>query len=161
MYSTNNAEKGSIVERWIRTIKPQLWKCFLTNGTANPPLLPDSIKDLIVGSSNLGKRMRGILAKKLKNSHLFICSFVFEYFRKFYLVFWPKKLRSFHLLICSFVFEYFEKFMRGILAKKLRSSHLRFWHCPWYVEIWVSHFWWIYAMYFGQKIKFSFVHWSL
>ena len=33
MYSTNNAEKVSIVERWNRTIKTQLWKYFSANGT--------------------------------------------------------------------------------------------------------------------------------
>ena len=32
MYSTNNEEKVSIVERWNRTIKTQLWKCFSANG---------------------------------------------------------------------------------------------------------------------------------
>ena len=33
MYSTNNAEKVSIVKRWNRTIKTQLWKYFSANGT--------------------------------------------------------------------------------------------------------------------------------
>jgi hypothetical protein len=33
MYSTNNDEKCSVVERWNRTIKTQLWKYFSANGT--------------------------------------------------------------------------------------------------------------------------------
>ena len=33
MYSTNNDEKCSVVERWNRTIKTQLWRYFSTNGT--------------------------------------------------------------------------------------------------------------------------------
>ena len=33
MYSTNNDEKCSVVERWNRTIKTQLWRYFSANGT--------------------------------------------------------------------------------------------------------------------------------
>ena len=33
LYSTENEEKCSVVERWNRTIKTQLWKYFTTNGT--------------------------------------------------------------------------------------------------------------------------------
>ena len=33
MYSTHNAEKVSVVERWNRTIKTKLWKYFSANGT--------------------------------------------------------------------------------------------------------------------------------
>ena len=33
IYSTNNDEKCSVVERWNRTIKTQLWRYFSTNGT--------------------------------------------------------------------------------------------------------------------------------
>ena len=33
MYSTNNDEKCSVIERWNRTIKTQLWRYFSANGT--------------------------------------------------------------------------------------------------------------------------------
>ena len=33
IYSTENAEKCSVIERWNRTIKTQLWKYFTANGT--------------------------------------------------------------------------------------------------------------------------------
>ena len=33
IYSTNNDEKCSVIERWNRTIKTQLWKYFTANGT--------------------------------------------------------------------------------------------------------------------------------
>ena len=35
IYSTENDEKCSVVERWNRTIKTQLWKYFTANGTHN------------------------------------------------------------------------------------------------------------------------------
>ena len=33
LYSTENEEKSSIVERWIRTIKEKMWKYFTDNNT--------------------------------------------------------------------------------------------------------------------------------
>ena len=33
LYSTNNDEKCSVIERWNRTIKTQLWRYFSANGT--------------------------------------------------------------------------------------------------------------------------------
>ena len=33
LYSTENDEKSSIVERWIRTIKEKMWKYFTDNNT--------------------------------------------------------------------------------------------------------------------------------
>ena len=33
IYSTNNDEKCSVIERWNRTIKTQLWRYFSANGT--------------------------------------------------------------------------------------------------------------------------------
>ena len=33
IYSTNNAEKNAVIERWNRTIKGQLWKYFTANNT--------------------------------------------------------------------------------------------------------------------------------
>ena len=34
LYSTQNAEKGSIIERWNRTIKTRMWKYFSANNTS-------------------------------------------------------------------------------------------------------------------------------
>ena len=33
LYSTENEEKSSVVERWIRTMKEKIWKCFTVNST--------------------------------------------------------------------------------------------------------------------------------
>ena len=33
LYSTENEEKSSIVERWVRTIKEKMWKYFTENNT--------------------------------------------------------------------------------------------------------------------------------
>ena len=33
LYSTENEEKSSIVERWIRTMKEKMWKYFTSNST--------------------------------------------------------------------------------------------------------------------------------
>ena len=30
LYSTENLEKGSVIERWTRTVKAKLWKMFLS-----------------------------------------------------------------------------------------------------------------------------------
>ena len=45
MYSTGNEEKSSIVERWNRTIKRNMWKYFSANNTMNYiDILPNLIK---------------------------------------------------------------------------------------------------------------------
>ena len=67
MYSTNNAEKVSIVERWNRTIKTQLWKYFSANGTYK---WIDIIQPLIDKYNNTKHRSIGftpIEAKKVSN----------------------------------------------------------------------------------------------
>ena len=33
LYSTEKEEKSSVVERWIRTMKEKMWKCFTANST--------------------------------------------------------------------------------------------------------------------------------
>ena len=33
LYSTENEEKSSVVERWIRTMKEKMWKYFMANST--------------------------------------------------------------------------------------------------------------------------------
>ena len=46
LYSTENEEKGSIVERWIRTMKEKMWKYFTDNNTYTYiDILPDLVED--------------------------------------------------------------------------------------------------------------------
>ena len=46
LYSTENEEKSSIVERWIRTIKEKMWKYFTDNNTYTYiDILPDLVED--------------------------------------------------------------------------------------------------------------------
>ena len=45
-YSTENEEKSSIVERWIRTMKEKMWKYFTDNNTYNyMGVLPELVED--------------------------------------------------------------------------------------------------------------------
>ena len=44
LYSTENEEKSSVVERWIRTMKEQMWKYFSANSTnVDINALPDLV----------------------------------------------------------------------------------------------------------------------
>ena len=46
IYSTENEEKSSIVERWIRTMKEKMWKYFTDNNTYTYiDVLPDLVED--------------------------------------------------------------------------------------------------------------------
>ena len=46
IYSTENEEKSSIVERWIRTMKEKIWKYFTDNNTYKYiDVLPDLVED--------------------------------------------------------------------------------------------------------------------
>ena len=46
LYSTENEEKSSIVERWIRTMKDKMWKYFTDNKTNKYiDVLPDLVED--------------------------------------------------------------------------------------------------------------------
>ena len=46
LYSTENEEKSSVVERWIRTMKEKMWKYFSVNSTNNCiNQLPDLVKE--------------------------------------------------------------------------------------------------------------------
>ena len=46
LYNTENEEKSSIVERWIRTMKEKMWKYFTDNNTYNyMSVLPDLLED--------------------------------------------------------------------------------------------------------------------
>ena len=45
LYSTENEEKSSVVERWIRTMKEKMWKYFTDNNTnVYIDILPDLVK---------------------------------------------------------------------------------------------------------------------
>ena len=46
LYSTENEEKSSVVERWIRTMKEKMWKYFTDNNTnVHIDILLDLVKD--------------------------------------------------------------------------------------------------------------------
>ena len=46
LYSTENEEKSSIVERWIRTMKEKMWKYFTDNNSYRYlDILPDLVKE--------------------------------------------------------------------------------------------------------------------
>ena len=46
LYSTENEEKSSVVERWIRTMKEKMWKYFTDNNTNHyVNILPDFVED--------------------------------------------------------------------------------------------------------------------
>ena len=46
LYSTENEEKSSVVERWIRTMKAKMWKYFTANSTnVYIDVLPDLVKE--------------------------------------------------------------------------------------------------------------------
>ena len=46
LYSTENEEKASLVERWIRTMKEKMWKYFSANSTnVYTNVLPDLVKE--------------------------------------------------------------------------------------------------------------------
>ena len=67
LYSTENEEKSSIAERWIRTIKEKMWKYFTDNNTYNYiDVLPDLVEDYnnTVHSST---KLTPIEASKKKN----------------------------------------------------------------------------------------------
>ena len=46
LYSTENKEKASVVERWIRTVKEKMWKYFTDKSTnVYTNVLPDLVKE--------------------------------------------------------------------------------------------------------------------
>ena len=46
LYSTENEEKSSVVERWTRTMKEKMWKYFLANSTnVYINVLPDLVRE--------------------------------------------------------------------------------------------------------------------
>ena len=68
LYSTENEEKSSVIERWNRTIKENVWKMFSAN---NDTVYYDKIDDLLENYNNSFHRNVKLLpteASKIKNS---------------------------------------------------------------------------------------------
>ena len=54
LYSTENEEKSSVVERWIRTMKERMWKYFTDKNTnVYIDILPDLVEDYNNTKQNL------------------------------------------------------------------------------------------------------------
>ena len=67
VYSTENEEKSSIVERWIRTMKEKMWKYFTDNKTLTyMNVLPDLVEDYN-NTVHSSIKMTPIEASKKKN----------------------------------------------------------------------------------------------
>ena len=67
IYSTENEEKSSIVERWIRTMKEKMWKYFTDNNTYRYiDILPDLVEDYN-NTVHTSIKMTPIEASKKKN----------------------------------------------------------------------------------------------
>ena len=67
LYSTENEEKSSVVERWIRTMKERMWKYFTDNNTNR---YVDVLPDLVKGYNNTRHssiKMTPVEASKKKN----------------------------------------------------------------------------------------------
>ena len=67
IYSTENEEKSSVVERWIRTMKEKMWKYFTNNNTYTyMDVLPELVKDYN-NTVHSSIKMTPIEASKKKN----------------------------------------------------------------------------------------------
>ena len=67
IYSTENEEKSSVVERWIRTMKEKMWKYFTDNNTYTyMDVLPELVKDYN-NTVHSSIKMTPIEASKKKN----------------------------------------------------------------------------------------------
>ena len=67
LYSTENEEKSSVVERWIRTMKEKMWKYFTDNNTYTyMDILPDLVEDYN-NTKHSSIKMTPIEASKKKN----------------------------------------------------------------------------------------------
>ena len=67
LYSTENEEKSSIVERWIRTMKEKIWKYFTDNNTYTYiDVLPDLVEDYN-NTVHSSIKMTPVEASKKKN----------------------------------------------------------------------------------------------
>ena len=67
LYSTENEEKLSVVERWIRTMKEKMWKYFTDNNTSvYIDILPDLVEDYN-NTRHSSIKMTPVEASKKKN----------------------------------------------------------------------------------------------
>ena len=67
LYSTENEEKSSVVERWIRTMKEKMWKYFTDNNTnVYVGILPDLVEDYN-NTKHSSIKMTPVEASKKKN----------------------------------------------------------------------------------------------
>ena len=67
LYSTENQEKSSVVERWIRTMKERMWKYFTDNNTSvYIDILPDLVEDYN-NTRHSSIKMTPVEASKKKN----------------------------------------------------------------------------------------------
>ena len=67
LYSTENEEKSSVVERWIRTMKERMWKYFTDNNTSvSIDILPDLV-EVYNNTRHSSIKMTPVEASKKKN----------------------------------------------------------------------------------------------
>ena len=67
LYSTENEEKSSVVERWIRTMKERMWKYFTDDNTNHyVDILPDLVEDYN-NTRHSSIKMTPVEASKKKN----------------------------------------------------------------------------------------------
>ena len=67
LYSTENKEKSSVAERWIRTMKEKMWKYFSANSTnVYIDALPDLVKEYN-NTRHSSIRMTPVNASKKEN----------------------------------------------------------------------------------------------
>ena len=67
LYSTENKEKSSVVQRWIRTMKGKMWKYFTANSTnVYMNVLSDLVKDYN-NTRHSSIKMTPVMASKKEN----------------------------------------------------------------------------------------------
>jgi hypothetical protein len=67
LYSTENEEKSSVVERWNRTMKEKMWKYFSTNSTSVYINVLDELVDQYNNTTHSSTKHTPIEASKKKN----------------------------------------------------------------------------------------------
>ena len=69
LYSTENEERSSVVERWIRTMKEKMWKYFTAKSTnVYIDVLPNFVKQYN-NSRHSSIKMTSVKASKKENEH--------------------------------------------------------------------------------------------
>lgn len=67
LYSTQNEEKSSVVERWNRTMKEKMWKYFTANNTKKYIDILDKLVDRYNNTIHSSIKMTPVLASKKQN----------------------------------------------------------------------------------------------